>query len=159
MKMRLTLARSCKGLLLAIGILGLISTSACKPRGESKSLQDVVQTAQSRYRKAFDGSSFPEKVDGRLKEVTSELEALLKGSGDEKGRIGSVVSHLRALIGAAGYTSRPAFGELIDQFSAFQIQSEINKDALALVVARTFFLLASELEGVRFQLYERELKK
>jgi hypothetical protein len=147
----------------SLSVVSLLSFSlilGCQPRGETKSLPEIVQTAQARYRSALDGSSFPEKVDERLSALADDLQGLLDGQRrDKKQKISSVIANLRKLTAAAGYTSRPAFGELTNQFVGLEKQDTINENSLGLLVARTFFLLASELEGVRFQLYEREQRQ
>jgi hypothetical protein len=149
--------------LLCVVLLTTVCT-ACKPRGESKSLKEVLAESSRLYLEAFDGEPLPERVSSRLPILSKSLQQLAyeKTPADRSKLAESVINDLRALVVSAGYTTRPALGELIDQFGAVAApegQGNTNAESVSLLVSRTFFLLASELKGVRFQLGDRETRK
>jgi hypothetical protein len=126
---------------------------------------EILAESSQAYRKAFDGDPLPERVSSRLPELSDALSRLTEEADLErkKALANSVVDHLRALVVTAGYTTRPALGELIDQFGALAESDNgsvvADSETISLLVSRTFFLLASELKGIRFQLGDRELRK
>ena len=165
------------GRVVASGLVLLLlgTVVSCKPRGESHSIQEILTDSSQAYRKAFDGDPLPERVSSRLPELSDALSRLVDEADIERKKAlsNSIVDHLRALVISAGYTTRPALGELIDQFSAVaESESDVamnlsgvnlsgvnDRETIALLVSRTFYLLASELKGIRFQLGDREMRK
>lgn len=157
---------SLRGVVVAGTALCLLTmVVGCNPRGESRSVSDILAESSKAYRKAFDGEPLPERVSSRLPELSDALARLTETSelDRKKALADAIVDHLRALVITAGYTTRPALGELIDQFGALaetENGSVVSDSAtVSLLVSRTFYLLASELKGVRFQLGDRELRK
>ena len=93
--------------------------------------------------------SVAQEVAGLL----SELDAMLKNPEGEAARRAPVVGdRLSALVKRAGYTARPAFHELTNQFRMLSETGKGNPGAVKLLVSRTYGLLASELETTRFLL-------
>ena len=154
-----------------------LTVTSCGPRGESKSLQQVFQRALKEYKQYKDeGTPLNSEVADNLKSITKLLQNItvakkLNEIGPDSQRVAKL---LQQLVPATGYTSRPALTEIIEQYNSVAqasskindgsdskeilSKSELDMDAVKLLVARTFFLLASELKTVRFQLLEREKK-
>jgi hypothetical protein len=148
-------------------VLSLVTAGvmACQPRGESKSVNEILSLSSQAYRQAFDGEPLPERVSGRLPELSDALQRIVDETelARKQAIAGAIVDHLRSLVISAGYTTRPALGELIDQFSAIAQKDVrpnlLDDSAVALLASRTFYLLAAELKGIRFQLGDREAQK
>jgi hypothetical protein len=143
-----------------VGSLGLalvLVTGGCEPRGETKTLEEVVQVSRLQLDQAMKRDISPSAL-APLSKTREVLEALLKEAraGVETGQYEAVASLLAELAVGAGYTSRPALGELADQWRALTGSS--NRPEVRLLVSRTMSALASELEGVAFSLKEREIK-
>jgi hypothetical protein len=100
------------------------------------------------------------KVKDELVEVAKRLEKVVSNSVSSSQNAADIARYLDQLIAKAGYTSRPALGELLNQWTALANAPEgtTYKPSERLLAARTFFALGSELEGVRFSLEERERK-
>ena len=130
----------------------------CGPRGETRTLDEVVKSARERFYVSSEGK-MPADVQMELTAVASRLDKVLDSSATPL-EVAEIPKVLDGLITKAGYTSRPALGELLSQWVA---RSEISKEAASaasdkLLVARTFSALGSELKAVRFALAEREKK-
>jgi hypothetical protein len=139
-----------------------VGALACGPRGESKSLNEVVERAQAKFFESaarFDNPG----VNENLKSVSRLLDESAKSDGVRDGNRCRRISQLLSdLVGAAGYTSRPAFGEIIHQWNELAERGGDEKGTLEtqrLLSGRTFSLLTSELEGGKFSQLEREKKK
>jgi hypothetical protein len=151
--------------LVVAALILLVAVVGCKPRGESRSVREILSESSQAYRKSFDGEPLPERVSSRLPELSDALSRLTEDADLErkKALADSIVEHLRALVVTAGYTTRPALGELIDQFGALAEADSgsvvADGETVSLLVSRTYYLLASELKGIRFQLGDRELRK
>ncbi len=126
------------------------------PRGESKSLDQVVSIAKERYADA-NKAGVPADLRGSLDQVEKSLANLLVETdpaavaNDTK----VIAKELDTLVAKAGYTSRPTITELMFQFTAFsdkaKSSAKINQAALRLLVSRTFTTLAVELETKSFK--------
>lgn len=160
--------------------------TSCMPRGESKSIEEVynraheefIVTVQSAKGNSVKGDNI-NNIKKALFEIDSSLQKFVAmSSSSSNGKSLStnsfetvttpLVDNLNSLILSAGYTSRPAFGELIQQLEYLaQInsagltkeQAEItNSTSRKLLAARVYDLLSSEIKGVGFQLKEREMR-
>lgn len=143
------------------GVLVLIALSlvACSPRGETKSLDEILQLARERYSAVADVTVDPQ-VGQTLRVVSQNLSDLEKPLGlpqfAEKSQ--TVAELLAGLDRKAGYTSRVSFADIADQFRVIsgQALNDSGMDAkshaarVKLLLARTYGLLASELETTKF---------
>jgi hypothetical protein len=151
-------------------LLITLCLTACEPRGETRSLNEIVDTAKEKFvaltqRKDIFDKMQPDIIE-KVKSVASELMKILDTVGATTNSIDktklqesirTVILRLTELVQYAGYTSRPALGEIIPQFQELidtGAYTDISK--VKLLVSRAFFLLGSELEGVKFGLKERE---
>jgi hypothetical protein len=126
----------------------VIAISACAPRGESKSLSEVLDGAKTRYAEA----SGKTQVEG-LSALEGSLANLIENPSAAGAK--SISETLRKLIMKTGYTSRPALGELIEQYQIIGFDTSempVNRARVKLLVARTYNLLARELETTAFGL-------
>ena len=133
-------------------VLTIISVSACAPRGESKTLEEVLQLSQDRYSEASEEAGSV-KVAGVLKQTSRHLESLLGGDPTGQSKLMYETANLLSdLTQNAGYTSRPAMTELVNQYRELGHIGRAERDQVALLVSRTYSILASELETTKFQL-------
>jgi hypothetical protein len=133
-----------------LGLFLAATLSACAPRGESKSLAEVLETAKERYALVKDEAKSPKVVEA-LKSVLAELESVEKARGVlAESSADKVALTLNGLIEHAGYTSRPAMTELMNQYLYVSEHGAENADATLLLASRTYSLLASELETTKF---------
>jgi hypothetical protein len=153
-------------LLFNISIIFLLTFLGCEPRGENKSLDQVLENAISRYEnivKKAESKGLTPPVLERLTNLNTTLRSINLSDKNtyKKVVLQDIIDNLISLTPEAGYTTRPALGEIVEQYSemlSLISDKRIDVRALQLLVARTYFLLASELDGVRFQLLEREKK-
>jgi hypothetical protein len=131
----------------------------CQPRGETKSLSEVLAGEKARFYAEAE-RKLPKDVQSELTQAATALEELeVKRAGDEVTRSAdSLILALRSLNLRAGYTTRPALNELLKQWKALQNENQLVGSTSRLLIARTYGLLSSELKGVRFALKERELR-
>jgi len=139
-------------------LIMLILQSGCLPRGETRSLDQVYQSSKQRFYARSEGD-LPSGVGEDLKTIAGNLEqaAHTPASGPLASQVAKT---LETLTFKAGYTSRPAFGEIIKQWRAVEAhppQSSRSQSSITLLASRTFSVLASELGGVRFSLGDREM--
>ena len=136
---------------LALLLAGL---QGCMPRGESYTLDQVHGWAKDRYQSAM--KEFNPKTND-VKASLSEVESLLgklettKGS-DVAPTSQALADALNKLAPHAGYTSRPAFGALSEQYRVLAGKGKVTTPQAKLIATRTYSLLTSELEGVKFAL-------
>lgn len=142
--------------------LSSLVVASCKPRGETQTLSEILKNSRDTFVKNFNGAT---NLNGDVKSaLTSLLPKIDKLSTDNNYTpvAGEVADALTNLVQSAGYTSRPAMGELIQQLQVIATdkngQQTSNASARALLSSRIFWLLASELEGIKFGLKERESK-
>jgi hypothetical protein len=154
---RKNMMASAKTTLLLLVVCCFVS---CAPRGETRSLAELLASAKDRYSTSRSGSGLPQTAQNSLDGLTKALsDFLLSGNVRDTGsNAAKVVVQMSALAKSAGYTSRPAFYELLKQYEAIANDSRrlsnAGKDSpqVKLLVARTYNLLARELETTRFQL-------
>lgn len=153
--------------LLASSIV--FAAAACEPRGETISLPQVLENSKKEFSAAL--NSLDGKAAGDLKPQLDKISSLLESMTKENGAASlaqtseEIAKILAQLTAQAGYTSRPALGEIANQFR--EVQESMSREAkgaqesvsaLKLLASRTYSLLASELQGLRFGLKEREMK-
>lgn len=137
-------------LILTISLsLAMIS---CAPRGEHKTVDEVLKIAKTRFTNIYTSAQ-----EDNLKELVGVLETLLADKQGLKVKTNSdvVAKKLFTLNSSAGYTVRPAMRELILQFKSIADGKEsklYNHASLKLIIARTYSLVASELETTAFRL-------
>ncbi len=134
---------------------------SCAPRGETNSLDQILESARTRYLSLGTAGVAPE-VGKSLKSIATSLADLEKPLAlpQYAQKSTAVAELLAALNGRAGYTSRASLAELASQYRGMASQANQGSsiDAKAqlartrLLVARTYNLLASELETTGFAL-------
>jgi len=142
---------------LLISVLAFIVTLAgCMPRGETRTLDQVFKTAQNDFASA-DRKGIPGDLSGSLEKLASLLQEITSSA-----QVAAVTTQtkeiskiLSSLSGRAGYTSRPGLGDLADQYRKFTVNegSEVAAATRAkakLLAARTYSILAAELETTKF---------
>lgn len=137
-----------RSLLTLVACVLLIALSSCAPRGESKSLSEVFEAAKTRYTTARSGA----QGIAELQSLESTLSSWVSKPSYDGAR--KISDTLRTLIVKTGYTSRPAMGELIEQYQTIGFDKsamKISPSRVKLLVARTYNLLASELETTAFR--------
>jgi hypothetical protein len=154
----------------ALVFAAIFAVSGCEPRGETITLNEVLERSKADYREAVEQASgkLGQDIKGHLERVVTSVESLIEA---EKGnalknpaltKTSEDVAHLLdELTTAAGYTSRPALGELAIKFrnlSTIMTEGEAVGPEVRLLASQVYTLLASELEAVKFGLKERELK-
>jgi len=134
-----------------LAILCLSILSACAPRGETRTLDQIYKSASDRFDKSLARSSSDE-INQKLKQLSAQVRGF--NSGEQLEAAGSISEQLMTLTGRAGFTSRPALTEIQRQYQHIaQIGSaEALSDAQRkLLAARTLSILAQELETTAFQ--------
>lgn len=165
--------------LVLIGTLTMMwFLSGCAPRGETKSTDQVLELARSNFEVALASnekrttqSGADSDVMPMIKDLLVSVEGLaeigsvgneLNGSkltplsAAERQKVvelsGTAAASLATLTQRAGYTARPAMGSLANQFRSMHFQSSVPpREALNLIVARVYHLLASELNATAFK--------
>jgi hypothetical protein len=142
----------------------LAFSSGCY-RGESKSVDEIFSTALERFQ-SYNLLTVETKARAPLQAVEKNLIALAETEENKAiyDQIRGVIDSLRILIPGAGYTSRPALSEIVDQYFNILNNPKFENSNLTvqdhkiikLLAARTFFILESELNSVAFKLFERE---
>jgi PBP1b-binding outer membrane lipoprotein LpoB len=139
-------------LLLAMSVSAALA--GCAPRGETVSLEQAVKNELDRFQRVR-RTNIPEEAR-EMVDATDNLLASLLRSPESTHELWQVSELLSKLTQKAGFTSRPAFTELAKQYrvlsSQVQAQNQINENGVALLVGRTYSLLASELETTAFSL-------
>lgn len=143
--------------------LSLLVVCGCEPRGETKTLQQVLELARNAFEQAKGGSvALDPEISGVVSKLTSNFEILLTSTDMSavQAKCGEIADALAQVVTRAGFTARPAFGELINEFRTLGSAAPNggtadfaanNRAPLRLLVARTYRLLASELAATRFQ--------
>lgn len=144
--------------LKALALLGLTSIfiTACGPRGESHTVDEIFTDAKVGYVNA--SAKLSADLGTSLKTLSGSLDRLagVGGGGDARPIAGEIAGALTTLSSKAGYTARPALAELINQYRAIANSSgapmTLGAANLKLLAARTYSLLAAELATSRFRL-------
>jgi len=141
-------------------VLSIFALASCGPRGESKSVQEVLDTARDRFAKEDIAALKPE-ASQNVQALVREIEGMVKatdrlvtdGNGAVSEGAARAVTNLEAVIERSGVTVRPAIAELTNQYRMLAIARDpINPGAVKLLVARTYSTLCSELETSKFSL-------
>lgn len=151
----------------------------CAPRGETKTLDEVLRLAKFRYDDAVERSSLSGEVEEALSEIEGHLSTLEERAGESEDRVAylstarAIDAGLQKLVRNTGYTTRPAFGEIIRQYQSLAYADkdrerltsvsndaepsewEFSSSAVKLLVARTYTLLSQELETSEFRVKPR----
>ncbi len=140
-------------------LFGLLFLAACQPRGETKSLDEVVSLARQRYGQSYEkaSSQLDPAVSQSIARVQKSLEMIIAfGATAPLGEYArEVEGGLQELQYKVGYTTRPSLAELIKQYRFMGAEKEGGPPSAAaakLLASRTFHLMASELETTRFAL-------
>lgn len=146
---------SCLSSLVVVGAF-LSTLSGCGPRGESRTVDELLTDARSSYQSAY--SKTASGSQGNLKNLASSLDRIagLGGGGDARQVAGDIAGALTELSAKAGYTARPAMAELISQYRTVSESSDaaisIGAANLKLLAARTYALISNELKTTQFRL-------
>ena len=134
-----------------------LSLVSCAPRGETITLDEVLAKAKAQY-SAVRGLDVPADVGTSLKDVVAKLDAYsdaLQSPGGSTALSASDLStisdSLAGIITRAGYTNRPAIGEIVAQYRALGVAQQVDAAQMKLLVARTYSILANELGTTKFQ--------
>ncbi|RMG42759.1 MAG: hypothetical protein D6719_05530 [Candidatus Dadabacteria bacterium] len=128
-------------------VLALLA--GCAPRGETRTLDQVLESARGRFEKA-DRSSVAPEAGTQLSRIEGHLKRLADGEGAAE-ELNAVADELGSLIPMAGFTNRPALTELGNQYRQLSSSSNRSSGAIRLLVARTYRALASEIETTKFR--------
>ena len=121
-------------------ILITLTLTAC-PRGEYENLESLLSIAKGRYQQTQNIST-PKRQE--VAALATELDRLSAKNA------ANVAKQLEELLPSAGYTTRPALSELIQQYRLLAKNTSVAPATLELISSRTYNLIASELEGVAF---------
>lgn len=139
-----------------LGLVVIAGLVSCAPRGENQSVDQVFKNQHEKFTSQVKQVQLKDNVAGTLQSLTTSLDHLAAANDTSAiaSTAGTVSENLSALILNAGYTSRPAITELTNQYRALSEskETESNKAAVKLLIARTYSALASELETTKFAL-------
>lgn len=129
----------------------VLCLSACGPRGETKSLSQVYESSKQRFVTVKD-AAVPGDVAQPLKDIDSHLNQISGQEGAQASHTATeIVTLLVPLTTRAGYPTRPAMGEIITQYRMMsESGADVKNPSAKLLAARTYALLASELETTKF---------
>ncbi len=148
--------------ILVVAFVTLLS--GCAPRGETKTLDQVLSDAHSQFvaidKKVAQSSSRPSEVGKAVADSVQAVESLIATASvaDTAKHARFMEQQLEMLTMKAGYTSRPSLTELKKQYAVMadnlEADQQKGKDtaAVKLLAARTYNALASELETTNFSL-------
>lgn len=145
------------GRFLVVGLLivGVVGSSGCLPRGETKTLSEVIVIAQKRYA-ATSKDGLPANVAATLTGISAHLDVLVTTDdiAAAQPKVAAVGESLATLVGHAGFTSRPSLNELAMQYRVLGSapKEQVTTANLRLLASRTYSALAAELETTRFTL-------
>ena len=144
-------------------------------------MNEVFDIAKNRYETAAAQKDIPQSTQSRLASIVNSLGSFHAASSKEElaKSVTVITSELGELTSSAGYTTRPAFSELLKSFRAFHspesrdlpisvdgkdIKSQmayslstgdknwkLDSSARKLLAARTYTALAQEVETTNFQ--------
>ncbi len=123
-------------------------------RGETKSLSEIFEASRNKFVDASKDSVSPD-VNEALKDVTNELTQLTSSETVSKETISKIEESLSALLPLAGYTVRPSFTEVRNQFLEAS-DKDISAAQAKMLATRAYNILNEELSQGRFQLNKSE---
>jgi hypothetical protein len=141
---------------LIVATSAIVLISGCAPRGESHTVDQILNDARTSYTEMKVDVS-PD-VNTSLKTLTGSLDKLagLGGGGDARQVSASIADSLTTLMPKAGLTQRSAMAELINQYRSISTSTgtptSVGAPNLKLVVARTYSLMSAELTSTKFRL-------
>lgn len=142
-------------LLSSVVVLSILAASlvGCGPRGETLTLDEVLANAKQRYARV-NAAGAAQEVQVALKELEKGLGTLSSGDmSAAQTELDTIATNLNKLVGKAGYTVRPSLGEMLAQYRSLSqaaATGSITVPQLKLLTARTYELLASEMETTKF---------
>jgi len=135
-------------------LLMAVALTGCPPRGETRTLAEVLANSKARF-SAVKVDGLPDGVAQAVGSITAALETMI-GSSDPvaiASTSAGIAETLAGLTLKAGFTSRPAMGELAAQFRTIGAGgAQVASNNVQLLASRTFTVLAAELETTRFGL-------
>lgn len=140
---------------VALSSVALVAVSACGPRGESHSVEQILTDSRAAFQRVANSASAD--TSASLKFLTGALDRIagLGGGGEAKVISQEIANMLTELGAKAGYTVRPAMAELVNQYRVIASNTEgpvsIGAPNLKLIAARTYSLVASELKTTQFK--------
>lgn len=138
-------------LVLVAVILGV----GCSPRGETASLDQILQTARDRYFDLSTQAGLKPEISGTLNQIDSALKSL--ETSDSTPTYSQVALQVADLLSSldlhAGFTVRPSLGEIQSQYRALAGTKTLPQiGSTKLILARTYTILAEELAATGFKL-------
>ena len=133
----------------------VLCMGGCMPRGETRTLDEILLDAREQF-STTDRKGVPAELSPSIDKLAAKLQEIAAGgdSYDYVSNAHEIGDVLGQITVHAGYTSRPGFGELANQYHFFKAgaSSEGTRSQGKLLVARTFSLLTSELKTTHFAL-------
>jgi hypothetical protein len=135
--------------------IAVLLIAGCAPRGETKSLQQVLEAARSQYVELVRNEQ-SETLKATLIDLAKNLEDMVAANGESApiaSATSQVIDKLSSLIATAGYTSRASMGEILMQHRVVLEDADkgaVNAARVKLLAARTYSLMNSELATTRF---------
>lgn len=128
---------------------------SCTPRGETHTLDQILDSARARFNKVA-LNAVDDSVDNQINGLVSKMESLLEKPStiEQQGRgaLTALADELGDVTTKAGFTSRPALGQVAEQYRSLSNDQKISSDQVKLLLFRTYSVLAAELETNRFGL-------
>lgn len=137
----------------AVSLVALLGVLSGCPRGETNTLDEVLQASKDHFNSVKDAAVAPE-VRQKLDRLISLLDSMPASAGSPAlGKSANEVADILVeLTPKASVTNRPAMAELAPQFRVYGESATTATVAQAkLLSSRTYSLLASEMETLHFQ--------
>ena len=134
----------------------LLSLSAC-PRGETNTLEQVLNDAQKRFEKfSVEQTQVPADVKQTLDLVSKDLKAFISSADTEKpAQAIALANKIDDMISNASFTVRPALTEVSKQLRELSLENKLavtDLEARAkLLASRAYSALAGELQTTGFK--------
>lgn len=126
---------------------------SCTPRGETHTLDQILDSARARFNKVA-LNAVDDSTDSQINALVSKMESLLEKPStiEQQGRgaLTALADELGNVTTKAGFTSRPALGQVAEQYRSLSNDEKISSDQVKLLLFRTYSVLAAELETNRF---------
>jgi len=131
--------------------LTVVALQGCLPRGETHTLDQVLKDARSQYA-SVDKKGIPSDLSPSVDRLATLLQEI--GDASDVNSLGAKTKEVSGILASltlrAGYTSRPSLGELASQYRTFSIGGDETRAKAKLLVARTYSLIAGELQTTKF---------